>query len=266
MNGCRIYQPFPCVYHIETPGNVFCTLIDGEDRSLLIDTGFGCCDLKEQVRLIAGGKEVVLLHTHGHFDHIMGDFRFDKAYLRSEDFFLIKFAMSEENKKRISDMTWFNMEKYDLEKFFSYDGKNIFPMLCNHIEIGNLDISIFPIRNHSKGGVCFYIEKLKLLIAGDSITPFLSLVFPGSSSLSENIDILIDAGKLDFSYILSSHSSILYGRDLLDRLIICSHKCMTDKGIRYSELIWPEFSGRLVAYQDGNPDDAVYVCFDEKRR
>jgi len=44
-------------------------LLLGENRALLIDTAYGRGDLPNMVHMLKGGRELLVVNTHGHFDH-----------------------------------------------------------------------------------------------------------------------------------------------------------------------------------------------------
>lgn len=48
-----------------------CYLLNGEERTLLIDTGLGICDIAPEVAALATGP-VTAVATHIHWDHIGG--------------------------------------------------------------------------------------------------------------------------------------------------------------------------------------------------
>lgn len=59
-----------------------CYLINGNDRSLLIDTGLGICDISDQVKKLTD-KPVIAVATHIHWDHIGGHKYYPDFYARS---------------------------------------------------------------------------------------------------------------------------------------------------------------------------------------
>ena len=61
-------------------GDVWMYLIIGPENAMLIDTAYGLGDLKGLVDKITGGKPIIVVNTHEHYDHAYGNCRFDKVY------------------------------------------------------------------------------------------------------------------------------------------------------------------------------------------
>ena len=59
-------------------------LLEGENFSLLIDTGTGVFDLKSLVESLTSKRLIVAL-THGHVDHAGGMRQFETIYLHQDD-------------------------------------------------------------------------------------------------------------------------------------------------------------------------------------
>lgn len=72
------------IYHIYEPGNVYTTLIIGEEKALLIDTGYGFGNLAEFVRTLTD-KPLEVVLTHGHTDHCGGNYEFPTVYMNLMD-------------------------------------------------------------------------------------------------------------------------------------------------------------------------------------
>ena len=72
------------IYHIYEPGNVNTTLIIGEEKALLIDTGYGFGDLAAFVRTLTD-KPLEVVLTHGHTDHCGGNYEFPTVYMNLMD-------------------------------------------------------------------------------------------------------------------------------------------------------------------------------------
>ncbi len=70
-------------------GNVKTYLLVGQEKALLIDSGYGKEDLAKEVRKITD-KPVVVFLTHGHLDHANGAYRFEDVYLHPNDEIIYK--------------------------------------------------------------------------------------------------------------------------------------------------------------------------------
>ncbi len=68
------------IWHIYEPGKVFSSLIIGQTSALLIDTGYGFGHLARFVRSLTD-LPLTVVNTHGHFDHVGGNFQFDQVWM-----------------------------------------------------------------------------------------------------------------------------------------------------------------------------------------
>ncbi len=103
-------------------------------------------------------KPVKLLNTHGHFDHLMGNGFVEKTWsLKSEihkdDNYLVEQAANQ------AMMFGIQMAKPPKPGHFIEDGDIIL--------FGNSALKVIFVPGHSPGGVAFYSEIDRLLIAGD---------------------------------------------------------------------------------------------------
>jgi glyoxylase-like metal-dependent hydrolase (beta-lactamase superfamily II) len=57
----------------------------GRDRDLVVDTGNGIGDLREELAPLVDGRDVVAVATHEHFDHIGGLHAFDERWCHPAD-------------------------------------------------------------------------------------------------------------------------------------------------------------------------------------
>lgn len=64
-------------------------LIVGEKKAALIDTGLDAEDLRAYTATLTD-KPIVVLHTHGHIDHIGNDQQFEEIMLHPQDFSLFQ--------------------------------------------------------------------------------------------------------------------------------------------------------------------------------
>ena len=59
-------------------------LVIGDERACMIDTMFGKEYSFEDIRKLTD-KEIIVINTHGHADHVLGNIHFEKAYIHKAD-------------------------------------------------------------------------------------------------------------------------------------------------------------------------------------
>ena len=77
-------------YRIGSPESVYCYLIVGTEKAMLIDTGYCYGNLRETVRQVTE-KPLIIINTHGHCDHAGGNAQFNEyCYIHEKDVELCK--------------------------------------------------------------------------------------------------------------------------------------------------------------------------------
>ena len=77
------------VYVITDRAGCCVNLVTGKEKALVFDTGSGTDDIHGLVRGITG-LPLVVINSHGHFDHIGGNGRFDTVYMHPDDFVVLE--------------------------------------------------------------------------------------------------------------------------------------------------------------------------------
>ncbi len=133
-SGCTNYEK-PFLY-----------LIFGRDRALLVDTGAGPVDTAAFVeKLIAkrGKLPLLVVHSHGHGDHIEGD----KGFAGLPDVTLVPAAVDAEQKA-------FHIENQQ-----------------GSIDLGDRIIDVIAIPGHQAAHLAYYDRKTGILLTGDHLYP-----------------------------------------------------------------------------------------------
>lgn len=84
----EVYLVADDVYAIYEPGQfeeVMSFLIVGDDSALLFDTGLGIGDMRRVVSSLTD-RDVIVLNSHTHYDHIGGNYQFETIYGRDTEY------------------------------------------------------------------------------------------------------------------------------------------------------------------------------------
>lgn len=179
------------IYQINEFGIVFCYLIVGNDRALLLDAGTGFGEIKKVCEKLTD-KPIVVAATHAHPDHIGGKGEFPEIYVHKKDCVRsMKLINSGFIRKLmyigVPDKKKYNLSFGDIVKP-RYRTRFI-PMDDGHIfELGERRVTVTHTPGHSKGSVVFIDSKTDILFTGDSVCPVLWMFVPGCTSLREWYD------------------------------------------------------------------------------
>lgn len=178
------------IWQIAEDKGVYCTLIKGKSMAVLMDTGFGCRNLRTFVEENISTPYMVI-NSHGHPDHIGGNHWFDMVYASKEEWEIIRHFEEQVEKP------------YQLKEI--QVGEQIF--------LGDMCIDVVRLSGHTKGSIGLLVQEEKLLIAGDALNEGLWLFNYGSLSMKELYETLQRAIHMDFSTYLCGHSDQEYPKE-----------------------------------------------------
>jgi len=235
-----IHQLKPNVYHIADPMGVFMTLIVGEEKALLLDTGYGIGDLAQTVAEITE-LPVILVNSHGHVDHVLGNRFFDEAYLHPADFQLYKEHSTLERKQSIVSMQNAHPDLFPAdfseEAYLAENKTKILPVNEGDVfDLGGVKLTVIHSPGHTPGGVSLLDDRDRLLLSGDAISPHVWMLLQESTSMEIYIKALKKLQQLGDQYddIVASHVPTLLTKGLLDRLIHCAEHVDPEKSIPFA--------------------------------
>lgn len=148
-----------------------CYLLNGTERSLLIDTGLGICNIYEEVTELTD-KPVTAVATHIHWDHIGGHKYFPDFYAHGEELSWLngEFPLSDDTVRSMV------VDRCELPKGFDVSGYTMFQgvptrVLKDHdiIDIGGREIEVLHTPGHSPGHMCFWEKERGYLFTGDLV-------------------------------------------------------------------------------------------------
>ena len=204
----------PGVFQLTDRMGMHLTLLAGEKRALLVDTGYGLDDLNAAVRAITD-KPFQVLCTHGHHDHACGNFQFSGVLLHPEDFAVCeRYAGGE--RQRVWEQAKERGVYLDDWKEANFLAAGCGPMTAverTDIALGGLTAEIHPLPGHTPGSLEIRIPERKLLLPGDNWNQTTWLFFEESCPLSVYRDSLRRTLEMDFDVILPPHNDRLFTKD-----------------------------------------------------
>lgn len=152
-------------------GDVWMYLIVGPEKAMLIDTAFGLGDLKGLADAITGGKELIVVNTHDHFDHAYGNCRFDKVYCHE---YLVPYLANQHAHiwdylfDAWGDNIWLEFDKKDLPAFKPYEIVGV-PDGYTWDLGGGYEVELIHTGGHAAGHAAFLDKRNRILFPGDNI-------------------------------------------------------------------------------------------------
>jgi glyoxylase-like metal-dependent hydrolase (beta-lactamase superfamily II) len=162
------------IFIIEERGHVQSYLVNGRDRSALIDTGMGFANIRSAVAPMARA-DILVLNTHWHFDHIGGNILFDHIGISSRDAprigrdisngLLTDLYIRSCVREGIPLPRDFRQEAYVIRgtkpSFFIEDG--------DRIDLGGRLLEAIATPGHTGGSLCFMDSLTGSLFCGDFV-------------------------------------------------------------------------------------------------
>jgi len=137
------------IYRITSHEGVYCELLVGTEKALLIDTSFGTDDLKGVVEKLTNGKPLIIVNTHGHLDHACGNAQFDQDVFISEMDYEVCKTHTKGNTGSIKPLN---------------DG-DIF-------DLGGITVRAIAAPGHTAGSIAFLYEEENWLYVGDATNAY----------------------------------------------------------------------------------------------
>ena len=215
----------PGIKHIQDAMGVCFTLIEGEKRALLLDTGYGMEDVRAYVKKLTD-KPVKVYLSHGHHDHVLGARWFEKTWLCDEDLEEFRERTGENQRRKVMQQAEgqrvqvpsdFMDARINLPEVIRFNEKTgMFDTLEE--ELGSLVIRVIHVPGHTPGSIVIYVPAYGLLLTGDDWNPCTWMWFPTSMDAPgwrENMKTLMQVLEQD-------------GMEI--RTLLCSHQPMAREG------------------------------------
>ncbi len=157
-------------------------LVEGTQRSMLVDTGFGKGDLKSTVEGLTP-RPIFLVNTHADHDHVGGNKQFGITY----------------------------MDPKETDYYLGHNLNDIAMMIPTHegqlFDLGGRTFEVIDIPGHTPGCIALLDRENRILISGDSLSLNPVFMFGTERNLSNYIESMRKLERLKdaFDTIWPSH-------------------------------------------------------------
>lgn len=157
--------------HVE---EVKSSLIVGDERAMLIDTGMGVGDIRSVVEALTD-RPVFVVNSHSHWDHIGGNWRFDEIWIHEAEADWLPKGIGNDRLRR-----WFTPENLTgpLPTGFDPATATILPSHPNGVlqggesfNLGGRTLEVIHCPGHSPGGIALFDPDFGVLFSTDVAYP-----------------------------------------------------------------------------------------------
>ncbi len=197
-----------------------CYLLNGKERSLLIDTGLGICNIYEEVRKMTD-KPITAAATHIHWDHIGGHKHFPDFYAHAAelDWLNGKFPLSIETVRSMV------IDRCDLPDGFDVNTYEMFQGMPARlltdgamIDLGGRTIEALHTPGHSPGHLCFWEKERGYLFTGDLVYKDILFAYYPSTDPEAYLASLERLAVLPMKKVFPAHHSLAVSPEILLRM------------------------------------------------
>lgn len=194
-------------------------LIRGNKDCLLIDTGCGIFPLKPIIEKFLNGKKLIVINTHSHFDHVGGNYEFDKVYIHESEKGGISAPIDLKYLKNNSSPII--LDQCNKLNWILPPVKQVVPLSGGELfDLGGIKVECIHSPGHSPGSISLFTDKSELFTA--DIANYGTMFLPPKNNLSffiNSIKELIGLSKeKGFQEIYPSHEEFNVSVELLTEL------------------------------------------------
>ncbi len=205
-------------------------LVLGEEKALLIDSGFGMDSLKKIVDGLTD-LPIILVNTHGHPDHGGGNAEFGSPYLHPDDNELYAYKCSYE--MRLEEAMHWGVE--GAADRLQKDLPAPIPMEDGHaFDLGGRTLTVFHTPGHSRGSVCIFDEATGTLFTGDNVQAMATALLEDcATNVSTYLASMKKIALLPVKRICGGHMPPVLTPDYIGKKIECAKRVLAGEEAEY---------------------------------
>ena len=189
-------------------------LVTGQEKALLVDSGYGVGDLPAFLTTLTD-RPIILANTHGHIDHTGGNHAFGEAYMHPADFALANRHASPDERERAAAYLGIPGAGYR-EKGLS----RLVPLEPGHrFDLGGRSVEAVACAGHTTGSLAFFDHATGSMLVGDAVSRHVWLFDDDSSTLPAYSASLQALQGYPIRSLYCSHAPECFGPGFIDELI-----------------------------------------------
>lgn len=203
----RVWKLYSDTYVIHYGEALDCFLLLGDSRALLIDTAYGRGDFPNIVERCREGRELLVVNTHGHFDHTGGNMFFPKVHMHKNAFAYANRPFGKLDEAWLANMPYPEYEMVAVDDGYVFD-------------LGGRDVEVIWTPAHSDSSLSFLDHGRRLLFSGDEFDT-------GQANLGEFQSVgaflancrKLKAREAEYDFIMPNHNGCPIAKEYLDDFI-----------------------------------------------
>jgi len=154
-----IQENISVVHPVYTNDPLNLYLLLGDNTALLIDTGCGLSPLKPIVDKLRGERNLMVLNSHTHWDHVFGNEQFEEVYVHENEAFMVSRPYDLSYSKEI-------FGKYYAGRNFKIPPAKTIKTLRDGdaFDLGKIVVRVIHTPGHSPGSICLQTNTGELFI------------------------------------------------------------------------------------------------------
>lgn len=212
-------------------GSQYMYLLEGEEKALLIDTGYGAGNLRAYVEQLTD-KPLVVVNTHFHPDHAGSNGEFEEVFV------------SKGWELDAPSILTPGATPFDLSQLPYADYKKCVVSTGDVLELGNRTVEIYDAKPaHCNSSLFFLDRSHKMLFVGDEFEAAQVLLFDNSKNMEAGYDVkerldnfkenaeMLLALSDSYTYVLPNHNGTPISKEYL---------------VEYKELVDAIYQGKAL--------------------
>jgi len=185
-----------------------CYVVAGTKQAAVIDTSIGLSNIRETAASLTP-LPLICINTHGHGDHMGGNWSFDKAFMNLADLPLAEEWLSDPEMQEAMKQFGISFPPFEHVE----DGQ-VF-------DLGGVKLETIYLPGHTAGEIVLLDRKDRMLFSGDGIIQHLWLQLDESLPIRTQIQSMERLLPLrnSFDTILNGHIQTPCGAELFDTLL-----------------------------------------------